>query len=534
MIREEEAAFLRTLSTGIQRFNSYIESAQSSKLKTQKDGKLPDIRHSSPVTRHSIIDGSFAFELFDTFGFPIDLTQLMAREIGWSVDMEGFSAGLAGQKARSRQDAVVDASDWVILREDAGLPEFVGYDLLQVDTMISRYRKVVTKGQELYHLVLVQTPFYAESGGQVGDKGWLISGEHKTEVVDTVKENELIIVIAKSLPADPALPVMAVVDGEKRKDTANNHSSTHLMHAALRRVLGTHVEQKGSLVDENRLRFDFTHFAKMTREEIAQVESIVNAKIRENIGLKEDRAVPVAEAKARGAMALFGEKYGDLVRMITFDPGFSVELCGGTHVPATGQIGLFKIVSEGAIAAGIRRIEAITAGKAEEYWNSRELILEGISEVLKHPKDLIKGIHHLLDENADLKRQVTELGKLKLQQLKEEFAGQVQHYNGVNFLTAKVDMDGETVKNLAYELNASIPDLFLVLATEAEGKATLTVMLSENLVKERKLNAGNIIRELAKEIQGGGGGQAHIATAGGKNPGGIPAALEKARGFISS
>ena len=518
VIREEETAFLRTLATGIQRFNGYVAPAQPIPVDEVNDKKC--------------IDGAFAFELFDTFGFPIDLTQLMAREIGWSVDMEGFSKGLAEQKARSRQDAVVDASDWSILHEDAGLPEFVGYDILQVETEIWRYRKVVTKGQEYYHLVIAQTPFYAESGGQTGDKGWLISGDEKIEVEDTVRENELSIIITKSLPADPSLAVIAQVDAARRKSIANNHSATHLMHAALREVLGTHVEQKGSLVDENRLRFDFTHFAKMTREETARVESIVNAKIRENIGLKEERAVPVAEAKARGAMALFGEKYGDLVRMITFDPGFSIELCGGTHVPATGQIGSFKIISEGAIAAGIRRIEAITAGKTEEYWNSLESLIESIGELLKNPKDLHKGVRHLLDENADLKRQVTELGKLKLIQLREEYAALVQHYNGVNFLTVRVDLDAETVKNLAYELNASIPDLFLVLATAAEGKATLTVMLSENLVKERKLHAGNIIREIAKEIQGGGGGQPHIATAGGKNPAGIPAALEKARGFI--
>ena len=519
VIREEEAAFQRTLSTGILRFNNYIGTSRSEIPQTQPGGT-------------KVIDGLFAFELFDTFGFPIDLTDLMAREIGWSIDMVGFSKGLAEQKARSRQDAVVDASDWVILIPDAGLPEFVGYDAIRVETEISRYRKVVTKGQELYHVVLCQTPFYAESGGQVGDKGWLISGDEKIEVVDTVKENELSMVIAKSVPANPALRLTAQVDPAKRTNIANNHSATHLMHAALRAVLGSHVEQKGSLVDENRLRFDFTHFAKMTREEIAQVESIVNARIRENILLKEDRSVPVAVAKARGAMALFGEKYGDLVRMITFDPGFSVELCGGTHVPATGQIGLFKITSEGAIAAGIRRIEAITASKAEEYWNSREMLLEAISELLKHPKELLKGVGHLLDENGDLKKQVAELGKLKLVQIREEYAAKVQHYNGVNFLTTKVDLDGETLKNLAYELNASIPDLFLVFATESEGKATLTVMLSDNLVKERKLHAGNIIREIAKEIQGGGGGQPHIASAGGKNPAGIPAALEKARGFI--
>jgi alanyl-tRNA synthetase len=400
--------------------------------------------------------------------------------------------------------------------------------------VITKYRKVVSKGEELFQIVLARTPFYAESGGQVGDKGWLITGDEKTGITDTVKENELIIQIAKSLPSNPSLPVFALVDQDKRKNTANNHSATHLMHAALRRVLGTHVEQKGSLVDENRLRFDFTHFAKLTREEIAQVEALVNSKIRENIVIHEERSLPVAEAKARGAMALFGEKYGDHVRVISFDPDYSVELCGGIHVPATGQIGQFKIISEGAIAAGIRRIEAITAEKAEEYWNSREMLLGEISELLKNPKELLKGVNNLLSENLELKKQEAELGKLKIQQLKEEYASQVRHYNGINFLTAKVDLDAETVKSLAYELNASVPDLFLVLATESEGKATLTVMLSETLVKERKLHAGNIIRELAKEIQGGGGGQPHIATAGGKNPAGIPAALEKARGFVAA
>ena len=543
VIREEEAAFLRTLATGIQRFNSYVTPPQP--LPTQggasagnvgenpKVGTETDTRHSSLVTRHSVIDGSFAFELYDTFGFPIDLTELMAREIGWTVDMEGFSKGLAAQKARSRQDAVVETSDWVTLVEDSGMPEFVGYDLGQVETEITRFRKVVSKGEELFHIVLARTPFYAESGGQVGDKGWLISGDEKIEINDTVKENELIIHLVKSLPSNPSQRVVALVDTAKRKSTENNHSATHLMHAALRSVLGTHVEQKGSLVDENRLRFDFTHFAKVSKEEIARVESMVNAKIRENILLEEERSLPIAEARARGAMALFGEKYGDQVRVITFDPDYSVELCGGTHVPATGQIGQFKIISEGAIAAGIRRIEAITGEKAEEYWNSRELLLSEISELLRNPKELLKGVTNLLDENQELKKQVAELGKLKIQQLKAEYAAQVQHYNGINFLTVKVDLDTETVKSLAYELNASIPDLFLVLATEADGKATLTVMLSENLVKERKLHAGNIVRELAKEIQGGGGGQPHIATAGGKNPAGIPAALEKARGFVA-
>ena len=539
VIREEESAFLRTLSTGIQRFNAYVTPPQS--LPKQGEGSVIAVDGTTPsdmsrVTVHvsRIIDGSFAFELYDTFGFPIDLTELMAREIGWTVDMDGFFKGLAAQKARSRQDAVVDTSDWVILIDDAGLPEFVGYDVLSVDTEITKYRKVVSKGEEVFHIVLARTPFYAESGGQVGDSGWLMCGDEKIVINDTVKENDLIIHLAKKMPSDPSGHMTASVDHANRTRIANNHSATHLMHAALRHVLGTHVEQKGSLVDGNRLRFDFTHFAKLNKEEIAQVEAIVNSKIRENIILKEERLLPIAQAKAMGAMALFGEKYGDHVRVITFDPGFSVELCGGTHVQATGQIGQFKIISEGAIAAGIRRIEAITAEKAGEYWNSREELLNDISDLLKNPKELLKGVNNLLTENLELKKQVAEFDKLKIRQIKEEFASQVQHCNGINFLAAKVDLDQESVKNLAHELNASIADLFLVLATEADGKATLTVMLGEKLVKERKLNAGNIVRGLAREIQGGGGGQPHIATAGGKYPDGIPSALEKAMGFVTA
>jgi alanyl-tRNA synthetase len=527
VIREEEGAFLRTLATGIQRFNAYIAAPQSGSEGTAAKEQSPSTPHKSRV-----IDGTFAFELYDTFGFPIDLTELMAREIGWSVDMAAFEKGLAQQKARSRQDAVVDTSDWVTLVEDAGMPEFIGYDMLRADTLITKYRKVESKGETLFHIVIARTPFYAESGGQVGDKGFIMAGGEKVEVIDTIKENELVIHISRTLPSEPARQVTAVVDNTKRTSTACNHSATHLMHAALRTVLGTHVEQKGSLVDDNRLRFDFTHFAKVTREEIAKVEAMVNARIRENIGLQEERSLPIEEARAKGAMALFGEKYGDHVRVITFDPKYSVELCGGTHVSATGQLGQFKIISEGAIAAGIRRIEAITGEKAQEYWNSREMVLNEISELLKHPKELIRGVNNLIMENSELKKQVAELGKLKAQQLREEFATKVQHFNGVNFLIAQVDLDPESVKNLAYELNASIPDLYLVLATEADGKATLTVMLSETLVTERKLHAGSIIRELAKEIGGGGGGQPHIATAGGKNAAGIPAALEKARAFI--
>ncbi|MDP1623899.1 MAG: alanine--tRNA ligase [Bacteroidales bacterium] len=520
VIREEESAFLRTLATGIQKFNNYVDSPQ--RLSGQG------------VKKTGMVDGAFAFELFDTFGFPIDLTELMAREIGWSVDMDGFLKGLDAQKARSRQDAVVETSDWITVTEHAGMPEFVGYDHQKTDAEIIRYRKVATKGEELFNIVLTRTPFYAESGGQVGDSGWLISGNEKIIITDTLKDNELIIHVAKTLPAAIAQPVVAVVDTARRKCIENNHSATHLMHAALRSVLGPHVEQKGSLVEENRLRFDFTHFARMSREEILKVEGLVNAKIRENIELKELRSIPVEQAKAMGAVALFGEKYGDLVRVITFDPDYSVELCGGTHVSATGRIGQFKIISEGAIAAGIRRIEAVTGESAEDYWNSRDLLLSGISDLLKSPTDILKGVNNLLIENHELKKQVAGFGKQKLQQLKEDFSLQVQHYNGINFLAVQVELDADTMKNLAYELTSEIPELFLVLASESEGKAMLTVMISENLVRERKLHAGNIIHELAKEIRGGGGGQANIATAGGKNPAGIPAALEKAKSIITS
>ena len=518
VIREEEISFLRTLSLGIQRFNQYI-------LQHDPEGTAPT---------GQIMAGDFAFELFDTFGFPVDLTQLMAREIGWTVDMEGFSSRLEEQKARSRQDAAVEAGDWTLLIADAGTTTFVGYDTLETVAHIVKYRKVTSKGRELFQVILDQTPFYAASGGQVGDRGWLKAGEERIEVTDTLKENELVVHLTTTLFTDPTVSLMAQVDAVKRRATANNHSATHLMHAALRRVLGNHVEQKGSLVDDQHLRFDFTHFSKVTREEIRQVEAMVNARIRENIPLQEERFVPIDEARARGAMALFGEKYGDRVRVITFDPTYSLELCGGTHVAATGQIGSFKILSEGAIAAGIRRIEAITAAKAEDYWNSRDELIEQISELLKNPKDVVRGVRHLLDEHQALKQEVNELSKLKINQLIGEFTDKIERNGTLGLLAEKVQLPAEEVKNLGYELIKANPDLFLVFAAESDGKALLTVMLSESLVKERQMNAGSIIRELAKEIGGGGGGQPHIATAGGKNPSGIPAALEKARQIARS
>jgi alanyl-tRNA synthetase len=511
VIREEETAFLRTLAAGIQKF-------------TAKTGSLTD--------RKICIDGAFAFELYDTYGFPIDLTQLMAKEAGLEVDMEGFNKGLAEQKERSRQAAHIDTADWVILDPESSGNTFIGYDTLSIETEIVRYRKIITKEGEFYHVVLDQTPFYAESGGQVGDRGQLISQEKQYEIINTIREHDLILHLMKTLPDDLSMPVVATVDAVKRRSTANNHSATHLLHAALRRVLGTHVEQKGSLVDEDHLRFDFTHFAKMTDDEINKVEEIVNQKIRSNIELYEERSMDIEKAKAMGAMALFGEKYGDRVRVVVFDKEYSVELCGGTHVPATGQIGLFKIISEGAIAAGIRRIEAITGEKALEYYNTRMAILEEMKEMLKNPKEVIRGLKTVLEENQELKKLASGYEKLKLDEVRKEITLKIQNINGIHFLSEKVDLNADTAKNLAFDLSKTIDNLFLVLASENDGKANLLVMISENLIKEKGFNAATIIRELAKEIQGGGGGQPHIATAGGKNPAGIQAALERAITFL--
>jgi len=523
VIREEETGFLKTLETGIQKFNSYID--KQSALGSQ--GLEPEPRVPG------IIDGTFAFELFDTYGFPVDLTQLMAREIGWEVDMEGFSRGMEEQKSRSRKAAATDTDDWVLIYPDQGGHDFIGYDSLTTEARILRYRNVKVKENQYYHIVLDKTPFYAESGGQVGDRGVITSGEQRIEIENTIRENDLILHISRTLPVDPSKIVTASVDFEKRKLTANNHTATHLLHAALRQVLGTHVEQKGSMVDENRLRFDFTHFAKMTKEEIGKVETLVNLKIRKNITMNEERSIPVDKAKEMGAMALFGEKYGETVRVITFDKNFSVELCGGTHVPATGQIGLLKIISEGAIAAGIRRIEAITADKAEEYWNSKDELITELSEILKNPKDLVKGVKTVIEENLLLKKHLAEFEKLKMLQLKNDLIAKVKHINGINYIAEKTDLNSDQSKNLSFELKESIENLFLLLISENDGKVFLSLMISEELVSARGMNASLIIRELAKEVDGGGGGQPFFATAGGKNARGIDCAIEKAKKIIS-
>ncbi len=510
VINEEEATFLKTLSTGIQKFESYITTLGDKKT----------------------VDGKFAFELFDTYGFPVDLTQLMAREKGKDVDMKGFEEGMKVQKERSRAAATVDTQDWIELSKGSSDTVFLGYETLVAEVKPLKYRKVTSKGKTMYQLVLDKTPFYAESGGQIGDRGILEAEGIKLHILDTQKENNLSIHVLDKVPEKWPAVLTAKVDEQKRRLTENNHSATHLLHSALRKVLGDHVQQKGSLVDEKRLRFDFSHFAKLTREEIRKIEELVNQRIRDNIQQKEHREMSMEEAVEMGAIALFGEKYGDKVRVISFDQEYSTELCGGTHVHATGQIGLFRIVSEGAIAAGIRRIEAITGKLAEEYINEKADTLDHARELLKNPKDVIKGIEQLLQENDKLRKQIQQLQKAQAGNMIEDLKQGIRNVNGMNFLAMKLEADTQTAKDLAFEMKKQVSDLFLVLGHHAEGKPGITIMISENLVQKKQLHAGNIIRELAREIQGGGGGQPHFATAGGKNPDGLDKALARAEGYL--
>ncbi|MDY0907332.1 alanine--tRNA ligase [Pedobacter sp. CFBP9032] len=508
VVLEEEVSFLRTLSTGIQRFDKY-------------------------QANNGLVEGSFAFELSDTFGFPIDLTELMAREKGWSIDLEAYEQALKKQKDDSRAATAIDTGDWVIVNTD-DQSEFVGYDDLEIETEILKYRKVKAKGKEQYQIVLRQTPFYAESGGQVGDTGRLEdhSRQFWVDITDTKKENGLTVHFTDLLPDNLEGKFWAVVDEDKRILTEDNHSATHLLHAALKQVLGQHVNQKGSLVNADYLRFDFSHFAKVTDEELAQVEVIVNQKIRENIKLKEQRNVPYQDAIQSGVTALFGEKYGDFVRMITFDDHFSKELCGGTHVKATGQIGSFKIVSESAVAAGVRRIEAITADKAEQHFLDQRRELGHLKSLLNGSKDLSASVQALLDENARLKKEIEKTTLERVGNLKNEIVHHVRGINGVNLIARHIDLQSaDAIKNLAFSLKDMVDNLFLVFTSEIDAKPGITVMLSDNLVK-RGMNASNIVRELGKEIQGGGGGQPFYATAGGKNPSGLGKVLEKAEDFI--
>lgn len=510
VITEEEAGFFKTLSTGL----SLLDTLKKD-LKKQNINTIP---------------GEKAFELYDTYGFPVDLTQLIAAENNLKVDMQGFEKALEAQKARSRNAEETEQSDWTIIQQ-GNESEFVGYDQLTSEVRIMRYRKVEKKGSTLYHVVLDKTPFYAEGGGQVGDTGYLQCGEEKLSIIHTFKENQLMIHVAKSLPNDLTAIYEAVVSNSKRQATQKNHSATHLLHEALRAVLGTHVEQRGSLVNEKYLRFDFSHFQKMTDDEISAVETRVNEKIWQNISLTEKRNTPIEEAKNMGAMALFGEKYGDSVRVIQF--GSSVELCGGTHVQATGEIGLFKIVSESSIAAGVRRVEAVTGKAAFEYFQQKENALNAIHQHLKAPKNVVEAVEKLTEEVAQLKKEAEQFAALQAQQEKQNLLSKVEKVGDVNAIIAITDLkNSDNIKNLAFQLKNEVENLFLVLGAEIDGKALITVAINDELSKAKNLHAGNIVRELAKEVQGGGGGQPFYATAGGKNPAGLEKVMEIARGII--
>ncbi|MBB6325668.1 alanyl-tRNA synthetase [Algoriphagus iocasae] len=509
VIYEEEASFLRTLDNGLKILDQ---------IKTELKGK-----------NETVIPGKTAFELYDTFGFPLDLTSLIARENGLSLDEKGFAEEMEKQKTRSRAASESETGDWVLVHEDSGV-EFIGYDFLESYSNIIKYRVITDKKGDKYQIVLDKTPFYAESGGQVGDTGWLISDADKIRVIDTKKENDLIVHFVEKLPSKPELRFSAEVDREKRKLSMNNHTATHLLQSALKQVLGDHIQQRGSLVNDQLLRFDFSHFGKVTEEEIAQIEDIVNSKIRENIPLGEQRNVPIEEAKKMGATALFGEKYGDFVRVITFDPNYSVELCGGTHVPYTSQIGLFKIVSEGSSASGVRRIEAITAKAAETYLREQENLVKELQELLKNPKDLKKALEALIQERNDLKKEVESLHQEKAGAVKGELLKQFVENNGVNTLIAKVDLpNADSLKKLAYELKNEVSNAFVILAAKVDDKPQIAVIIEDSLVQEKGLNAGQIVRELAKEIKGGGGGQPFFATAGGKDLSGLENVVAKAK-----
>lgn len=508
VIREEENSFLKTLDQGLVLLDAVI-------LNNTGD----------------TIDGKKAFELYDTYGFPIDLTALILSERGLKLDEEGFQEQLQLQKERSRAASKVTAGDWNVIVED-DIQEFVGYDRLSQQVKITKYRRVESvKDGEIFQLVFNATPFYGESGGQTGDKGYLEAQNGDiVYIIDTKKENNQTIHLTQSLPENITGTFNAVVDANQRAKTSSNHSATHLLHQGLRKILGTHIEQKGSMVRNASLRFDFSHFSKVTDEELLEVENFVNARIRESLPLIEKRAIPKEQALEDGAIALFGEKYGDLVRTIKF--GDSVELCGGTHVANTSDIWHFKIVSEGAVAAGIRRIEAITSEAAKEYFESQAVSLAEIKEALKNAQDPVKSILALQDENAQLKKQLEALLKDKAKNMKADLAKELQEINGVQFLAKQVDLNPEGAKDLAYELGGSYNNLFVVFATAHEGKPMLTCYISKEIVAAKNLNAGQVVRELGKYIQGGGGGQPFFATAGGKNVDGIAEALAKAVDFV--
>jgi len=504
VIVEEEESFLRTLAKGIE-------------LLETKLGRLAP---------GAALPGPDAFELYDTFGFPLDLTSLMASEAGHAIDETGFNAALAEQKERSRAAGKVSADDWIEVVPETAPPAFVGYDALHAPVRILRYRAVTSKKKTSYQLVFDQTPFYPEGGGQIGDAGTLSSPSETLAIYDTKRENNLIVHFSANAPKSPEATFAATVDATRRQNTARNHTATHLLHAALREILGTHVEQKGSLVKGESLRFDFSHFSRMTSDEIAAIEAHVNAAIRDNLPLHESRDLAIEEARAAGALMLFGEKYGDKVRMIAF--GESKELCGGTHVPATGAIGSFRIVSESAVAAGIRRIEAITGAAAWEAEQADRAVLASLQEQLKGAKDMTAAVTALQASQAQLTKEVEAFRKAHAQSLKTELISGLRQLNGVNFIARELPLGASEIKDIAFQLKAEhAPFLGIFGSQSDDGKATISIAISDDLVKERGMNAGAMVRDLAKDISGGGGGQAFFATAGGKNAAGLAAALSR-------
>ena len=507
VIKEEEISFYRTLEQGIRRMDDLMKANASTKK----------------------IEGKDAFELYDTFGFPFDLTALIASENGYEVSEKDFESSLQEQKDRSKKASKVDTSDWIVLKED-DKEEFIGYDTMDTSVYITRYRKVKANKKEFYQLVFNFTPFYAEGGGQVGDTGFIEFEKEKVFITNTKKEDGLILHYADKLPEFPTLMFHAVVNAKKRALTANNHTATHLLHKALQDVLGSHVEQKGSLVNEKYLRFDFSHFSKVTDEELVEIETRVNTEIRKDIHLNELRNTPMKKAQELGAKALFGEKYGDLVRVIQF--GDSIELCGGIHVESTGKIGSFKLISESSTAAGIRRIEAITSEAADKFVNDKLSLVSELNQILKLPKDLKKAVEDLIALNSKLGKEIEKLNAAKAGDLKAELIKEIKEVNGVNFLAKKVDLDAGGIKKIAFQLKSELDNLFLVLCNENNGKANITILVSEELSKSKDLHAGNIVRVLAKEINGGGGGQPFFASAGGSNPAGILKVFELAKKYI--
>lgn len=508
VIKEEEHSFLKTLEQGLVLLDTIIANTQEKE-----------------------INGRKAFELYDTYGFPIDLTALILQEKGYTLDKEGFKAAMQEQKDRSKSASQVSKEDWTLLQDDVE-QEFVGYDVLEADVKLVKYRKVTSKKEgSQYQLVFNLTPFYAEGGGQVGDKGYLEAPNGDVVyIVDTKKENNEIVHFSKNLPKKTTETLKAVVDKKQRWRTEANHTATHLLHQALREVLGTHVEQKGSAVHSKYLRFDFSHYAKLTVEELREVENFVNARIEGQLPFEENRNVPIKEALAQGAMALFGEKYGDAVRTVRF--GQSIELCGGTHVKNTADIWHFKIKSEGAVAAGIRRIEAITSDAVKDFYFENNRVLYEIKDLLNNAQDPVKAVSSLQEENTKLKKEIEQLLKDKAKNLKGDLLNALEDRNGIRFLARKVDLDAAGIKDLCFEMGQNRNDLFLLFATEQNGKALLSCYISKEVVANRDLNAGTIVRELGKYIQGGGGGQAFFATAGGKNPEGIPDALQQVATYL--